>query len=567
MSRKFRISELIFVILIFISHPLVAENELVPLWKYAAGGVLVSPPAVSGTGVYLYSEDRQIHAVSTSGDPMWKFRMPGRPVDSLSVGRDGTVYASTLEGRLFAVNQAGRALWRYDADSEPAGAPAVSADGTVYVASKNGELAALSHTGFIRWKIKIDGSITGSPVIDAGEAVYISDDNGALYSFSPWGTRRWTIDPPAAGSDGHWTAAIDSHILYSAYGSTLRAIEGGEVLWSINLPARISGIVIFSGGLFCSLENGNAMAFERSGVQLWQAEGSHYDTYPVAGASRIFLLSRGGLISLTPEGQLEGAGIVEGIALTQPVMGGGLLVCGSEQWVACAFNVADDTGAGWSQKGGGPDHSGVSGRNRWYFNEEDYMKNMDYLYLKQYITAGSTDEKLEAIEEIGSRIAAEGIDRGEQYLLHLLHLALTEGNIRRTITADSRSNDYPAVRREAAKMIGLYGNFESIELLTAVLEEEKHYDVSAAIMRALGELGTDYDNLPLISIYNKVIKDNNGSAHSGLALAAMDAVADITEYSGVPGSFYGYRALMEIYKGHYSSGIKRKAGEVLRSIR
>ncbi|HAK47437.1 MAG TPA: hypothetical protein DCO79_16145, partial [Spirochaeta sp.] len=540
MSPKSSIFYQSVLLMLLAAAPLFSDNELVPLWKYAAGGVLVSPPAVSGSGVYLYSEDRQIHAVSTKGEPLWKFRMPGRPSDTLSVGHDGTVYACTLDGRMFAVNQAGRALWRFEADGEPAGAPAVSADGTVYLALKTGELSAVSHTGFTRWKINSENGISGVPVIDSGNAVYFADDAGSVYCYSPWGTEKWVLESEQKTAGAEWIAAIDQHILYSGFDRRLQAVEKGEIIWSRAMPADLTGIVIFPDGLFCSFSDGTCSAYDREGNELWTAEGGGYYSYPVAGGKRIFMLNRSGLVSIDFSGKIEGSGRVDAIRLTQPVMGGGLLVCGSEQWVACAFNVSDEIGAGWSQKGGGPAHSGTSGSKRWYFDEAEYLRNMDYLYLKQYITSGSTDEKLDAVEEIGNRIAAEGIDRGEQYLLHLLHMALTEGNIRRIISEGSRSNDYPAIRREAARLIGLYGNFESIELLTAVLAEEEHYDVSAAIIAALGELGADYNSLPQIAIYNKVIKDNNGSAYGGLALAAIGAVAKISEYTGVPGSGYGY---------------------------
>lgn len=567
MSSGYKLFIKSVILLLLITSPLYAENELVPLWKYAAGGVLVSAPAVSASGIYLYSEDRQIHALSTDGELQWKFRIPGRTSDSLSVGHDGTIYACTLDGRMFAVNQAGRALWSFDADGEPSGAPAVSADGTVYAAVKKGVISAVSHTGFVRWSIDTGAGISSSPVIDAGESVYFADNSGSVYSYTPWGTERWVLNSGVSAAGNVWVAAIDEHILYSAFGRRIQAVKEGKVLWERNLHSAINGLIIYRDGLFFSFENGSTLAMDKEGLDLWQAEGSGYYTHPVAGSSRLFMLNQSGLVSIDFNGKIEGSGGVKSIDLTQPVMGGGLLVCGSEQWVACAFNVSDEPGPGWSQKGGGPAHSGASGRNRWHFNEADYLKNMDYLYLKQYITAGSTDQKLDAIEEIGERIAAEGIDRGEQYLLHLLHTALSEGNIRRTVSAGSRSSDYPAVRREAAKMIGLYGNFESIDLLTTVLNEEEHYDVSAAVIGALGTLGADYNGLPQISIYNKVKNDNNRSAHDSLALAAIGAIGRITEYTGVPGSGYGYRTLMEIYMGNYSSVVKRKAGEVLRSIR
>ena len=541
-------------------------NTLVPLWKYAAGGELVSPPAVTDN-IYLYSQDRQIHAVSPGGKLLWKFRLSGRPADTLSAGRDGTLYACTLEGLLYAVNPAGRELWRLDCRAEPSGAPAVSADGTVYMALKTGVLYAVSHTGFIRWKTDCGSRIIGSPIIDDGEAIYVGCADGRIISYSPWGSVMWEMNSPDGRLYSGRTAAVHDHVLYTAYGKSLQAASrDGIPLWTEELPAECAGIVVFKNGLFMRMIDGNVQAADFNGRKLWTGEGGGYSSYPVSGEMHLFLIDGSGLVSMDFNGMIEGRGSVDGIRLTQPVIADEILVCGSEQWVASAFRVSDSEGRGWSQEGGGASHSGSSGIGKWHFNESEYLKNMDYLYLREMIRSGSADDKLKAVKEIGNRIAADGADKGERYLLHLLHTALTEGNMRLSLNTSS-AGDYPAVRREAARLIGLYGTFESIELLTAVLTEEKQYDVSAAIINALGALGSDYNYLPQWSIYNKVIKDNNGSAYEMLAQAAIEAAGKIIEYSGITGAGYGYRTLMEIYRGNYSSGIRKKAGEVLRGIK
>ncbi len=557
-----------FIALSLCVLPLSAQNELVPLWKYAAGGELVSPPAVSKYGVYLYSEDRQVHAVSIDGKPQWKFRLSGRPADALAVGRDGTVYAGTSEGRLYAINRGGKQLWRYDAGSALSGPPAVSSDGTVFVGTAEGRLAALSHRGYVRWSIDTGKGISGSPVIDTGEAIYICDSEGTISSFTPWGTLLWEQSPEASSRGSVWTAAIDEHILYSAAGSRLSAIDhAGTVLWTADLTENCTGIVVYRDGLFCSLKSGTVGAWTKEGKKLWIGEGRGYFSYPVSGSRSFFLLDGSGLKSMDFYGRVIGSGNVEGIYLTQPVIGGGLLICGSRQWVACAFNISESEGPGWSQEGGGPGHSGTYGQGQWAFNEADYLKNLDYLYLREAIVNGDQDVRMEAVEEIGDRIEAGGTERGERYLLHLLYIALTDGSRRITVNRPAAANDYPAIRRKAAELIGKYGNFQSVELLTQVLAEEKHYDVSAAIISALGSLGTDYDNLSQWAIYNKVIDDNNGSAYDMLAGAAISAIAEINRYTGDLGSGYGYRALQTIYRGKYSAGTRKLAGEVLRSMR
>ena len=546
------------------------------LWKYAAGGQLVSRPAVSATGVYLYSEDRQLHALNPGGEPRWKLRISGRPADSLSIGKDGTIYLCTASGMLHAVNPAGRELWSLDAGGEPAGEPAATVSGTVYLALKSGELLAVSHTGFLRWKTDTGAELSSPPAVDAGEAIYTFGPGGGIKCWTPWGSLRWEIPPEREAerfTGGRGTgelppSAIHDHILYTSRAKQLQAITpGGEMLWNSELSSECTALIVIPDGLFCLFEDGRTAAYDFGGGRLWTGQGAGFSSYPAAGDSGIYILRGSKLSFMDFSGRVIIDTEPEGISLNQPVLGKDLLVSGSEEWVACAFAADSSLGDIWSQKGGGASHDGTSGLRKWYFNEAEYLSNMDYLYLREFINSDSRRDKLDALEEIEDRIAADGIDRGESYMLQLVHYALTESSKRIKTNETGMSQNYPAVRKKAASILGEYGTFESIELLTAVLAEEKYQDVSAAIISALGELGADYNGLVLQAIYNKVVKDNNGSTQERLLWSAIEAVEKITAYSGIPASGYGYRVLLEIFRGNYSAGARRRAGDVLRSLK
>ncbi len=549
---------------------------MVFLWKYAAGGELISRPAVSAAGIYLYSEDRQIHALTPQGAVRWKFRLSGRPADSLSIGADGTVYACTDDGKLYAVNSAGRLIWQVDTDGAPAGEPAAAIDGTVYLAHKSGRLCAVSHLGFERWSIDTGNAILQPPVVDAGEAVYTFDDTGAISCRTQWGELRWTM--PAAGqSDDNVNklkavrhAAVNRHVLYTSLGRNLQALTPeGEVLWSDEMRDDISALIVLpeEKGLFVLYSDGLTEALDFTGELLWSGQGAGYSSYPAAGDNSIYIMRGSKITIMDFTGKILYDTEPSGITLTQPVLGNNLLVCGSEEWVACAFTAESSLGDGWTQKGGGAAHDGTSGVRKWHFNETLFLSDMDYLYLRETIQSGDINDKIRALEEISDRIAAEGADRGENYLLHLVHLALSESLLTMESGIFPAADDYPSVRKKAADILGKYGNFESIELLTVVLGEEKYEDASASMILALGSLGSDFNGLPLEAIYNKVVIDDNGKGSERLALAAVSAVGKITDYSGAAVSGYGYRTLLEIFRGNYSAGTRRKAGEVLRSMK
>ncbi len=560
------------------------------LWKYAAGGRLLSRPAASTFGIFLYSEDRHLHALSPDGSLRWKLRISGRPSDSLSIGADGTAYVCNKDGVIHAVNPAGNILWRYDAGGGPAGEPAASADGTVYLGLTSGELFAFSHTGFLRWRINTGYRLTSPPVVDAGEAIYTFAPDGRISCWTQWGDLRWELSSkgPVTETEAglpvdenqssaelssqavflNRPAAVDSHVLYTSCMGALQAVspEGAE-LWRVPLRAECEAVIVIPGGLFCLLGDGRTEARDFNGALMWEGQGAGFSSYPAAGDKGIYILRGPKLTLMDFNGEILLDTEPIGISLMQPVLGQDLLVCGSEEWVACAFAAQSSLGDEWGQKGGGASHDGSSGVRKWSFNESDYLSNMDYLYLREFINSGDKKNMLKALSEIEERIAADGLDRGESYLMRLVHYAFTGNSKRINARGPNVLYDYPSVRTKAAGIMGKYGTFESIDILTSVLKEEKHQDVSAAIITALGALGSDYDGKSLWAIYNKVINDDNERVEKRLVFAGIDAVEKISAYSGVFSSSYGYKLLLEIYRGSFSASARRKAGEVLRSIR
>ena len=70
-------------------------------------------------------------------------------VNSPALGRDGTIYASSRDGKLYAVNSGGFQKWAFDTLNQLESSPAVGADGTIYVGSTatSGKLYAVDPNG------------------------------------------------------------------------------------------------------------------------------------------------------------------------------------------------------------------------------------------------------------------------------------------------------------------------------------------------------------------------------------------------------------------------------------
>ena len=83
-------------------------------WKFHAGGLIVSSPAIAEGLVYVGSTDGNLYAVDAqSGAMKWKFKTKARVVSSPAVA-GGLVYFSSYDGWFYAVDaMAGKLKWKF----------------------------------------------------------------------------------------------------------------------------------------------------------------------------------------------------------------------------------------------------------------------------------------------------------------------------------------------------------------------------------------------------------------------------------------------------------------------
>lgn len=559
-----------FLLIIFNISAQTDSTQLNLLWKYAAGGELASSPAVSGGGrIYLYAEDRHIHALDRDGRFLWKFRLQGRPSDSLAVSTDGSVYAGTDNGILYAVNPSGEELWSFDTGGRPAGDPSVSSDGTVYFAVGSGQLYAVSHNGRFRWKLETGERITQAPAVDSGTAVYLFGSGGLIISCTPWGSENWRYLPEGKGPAAERCTVIHDHIIYSSRGRIIEAVDSdGKLIWSMELDEAAVSIMMYKNGLCIITASGGVIGASDDGELQWQFPDAAAHGWPASAVDGIYFLSgENGIIMLSFDGEPMVQISSEG-RLTQPSLTDGMLIAGSEEWIIYAYSASAPDRSIWSQRGGDSSHGGRSGENLFTFNETLYSRNLDYVYLKAMLDSFYSRDRSRALSEISERISNNEAEGGFDYLLPLLYRALGEGIIQifRDRTSSS-GTDYPEMRAEAARLTGRIGNFESVEILVKVLEYEKESIVSAAIIDALGELGTNNRNISLQAVYNKIRTAGSSGGKDRMAAAAIGAIEKIAAYSGDTDTAYGRRTLIEIYRGNYSKKIRESAIDALRRIK
>ena len=561
-----------FFILAFTAAGVFAEESIDLLWKYAAGGQLTAAPALSSEGdVYLYAEDRHIHALTSEGELRWKFRLPGRPAGALSVSPDGSIYACSEDGKLYALNPSGSLIWSFDAGGSPAGDPAVSADGTIYLALGDGRLIALSHLGRLRWSFDCGISLDRSPVVDSGTAIYLTGGSGVIVSCSPWGTENWRAETGASegGLSGSVRAAvIDEHLLYTAgpSGITVRD-SSGRLVRKFAGDSSPGALVMFGGGICALTARGSLAAYDRDGGLLWEKRDRRYEGYPAAGADGIYVRASSGQICLlSADGDLIGETSADG-RLGDPALSSGMMICGSGEWIAWAFEAGGDSPGIWAQRGGDASHAGRTGERLFTFDEGLYRTNLDYVYMKSLLESGSESEREDALDEIAGRIAADRNGCGADYLLPLLYQAAGDGRLPMFRKGVQPAAGSPVLRARAAGLIAGIGNFESAAILAELLRKENDPLAAAALIEALGRLGTNYRGRSLSAVYEKVRAGRGAFGDERTAAAVVEAVRLITDYSGLPGPDYAYRILIEVYRGNYSRSVRKAAKELLRSMR
>ena len=83
---------------------------------------------------------------------------------------------------LFALNpDTGKYKWGVGMP-EIVGSPSVGKDGTIYVGSMDGKLHAIAPDGTEKWAVKTRGQLNSSPAIGADGTVYAMSDDGYLYA-------------------------------------------------------------------------------------------------------------------------------------------------------------------------------------------------------------------------------------------------------------------------------------------------------------------------------------------------------------------------------------------------
>jgi outer membrane protein assembly factor BamB len=177
------------------------------LWSYGRSGAGKDFVSLGPDGTVYATGDSQMEAITREGALLWQTKSTQEKTacgrSGLAFGENGNVYFGCTD-RVFAYSSKGEPLWDYNINTgsgiirQP---PAVGRDGTVYVAG--GALCALSPQGQVKWCFQPglksyskerafeDNPAASSPWIAPDGTILFGCQQNRIYALTPDGRLRW----------------------------------------------------------------------------------------------------------------------------------------------------------------------------------------------------------------------------------------------------------------------------------------------------------------------------------------------------------------------------------------
>jgi len=193
--------------------------------------------------------------------------------------------------------------------------------------------------------------------------------------------------------------------------------------------------------------------------------------------------------------------------------------------------------------------------------EESYLQeSIELMIIRETSRSNSMDQKMIALEFI-----REAIDRGNTspHIVQALELLALEGIVNRVMEGGRLANDFPPVRREAARYLGLVGTEEArLALIRMSLAENDPMVVQEAI-RSLGIIGSNPNDETVSTIAWVVRRFDIINPDNMIALSAIDAIQKLSRTGDMVRDPNVIHILMRIVDGPYIRPVQDRARGLL----
>jgi len=197
--------------------------------------------------------------------------------------------------------------------------------------------------------------------------------------------------------------------------------------------------------------------------------------------------------------------------------------------------------------------------------EDTYLQStIELMIIRETARATSREQKLIALEYIG-----DAIDRGNtsEEIRQTLEYLSREG--RRTVARENGrvTNNFPDVRRQAARYLGLIGTEEAKDALLEICQFENEPMVLQEAIKSLGDIGLNDNNETIANIAWVMRRFDNLNPDNLMAIATIDAFEKIARKNGGISSPEAIQTLIRISEGNYIRPVQERARQLIAELR
>jgi hypothetical protein len=198
--------------------------------------------------------------------------------------------------------------------------------------------------------------------------------------------------------------------------------------------------------------------------------------------------------------------------------------------------------------------------------EESYLQEaIELMIIRETSRGDSRDQKYIALEYIGN--AVERGNTSSEIRAAVEFLAL-EGTQNRAMESGRLVNNFPDVRRQAARYLGAIGTEEAKTALIKICSTDNEPMVIQEAIKSLGSIDAGNSDEAVSVIVWVVNRFNNSAAPDNLmALAAIDALDKIAERDKGLKDAGAVQVLVRIAEGSYSPPVRERARQAIMDLR
>lgn len=293
-------------------------------WVRDLNSQIAGSPAIDSSGtIYAgtwFGLRNGIHVLNPDGTEKWSHTSYWRSgywiMFSLSVDREGSIYATTCDAHSLVFNPDGTEKWS-DTNNRYT-SPAHAKDGTLYLHTYDKNLIALNPDGSEKWTLNINEDHWTSKLVIGKDGViycgigYYGTQNNELYAVNPDGTEKWSTSIDN-GSNIELIVGFDEIICITGgnFNANLYTINlDGTEKWScpLNTVVYSSPVIDSNGTIYFGAQDHHLYAINPDGTEKWTfATNDVIQSTPAIGADGVIYVGSEDhhFYALNPDGTLQ----------------------------------------------------------------------------------------------------------------------------------------------------------------------------------------------------------------------------------------------------------------------